>query len=206
MNERPSNSSKVGGVNQLTKDRFEILSKTVAIIGGIVSALALIWTLNESTVQKKLELRRNQSRLGMELVDAILSDTQTFDALRMVDWNRRIYQVGKNKQVITTEDVRIALDIQNSDHLSEIDVFIREHFDELFYHMEKIERCLRVDLIQFEDIQSPLDYYLPIMYNKYRDVLDQYMQLVGHKEATALLIRFEAVLPNAFEDGSRPKH
>src|SRR4051794_23090905 len=101
------------GVSQRTKDRFEIASKSIAIVGGIVSAIALIITLHGTSTQRARELRWNQARLAMGFTDAMLDDARAFDALRMVDWERRTYAIGNGRQVeIATADVRRALDVR----------------------------------------------------------------------------------------------
>lgn len=76
----PEDTTKAG-MNSLTKDRFDIASKAVAIIGGLISATILILTLNGSTEQRARELRWNQAKLAMEFVDEMLSDPQAFNAL-----------------------------------------------------------------------------------------------------------------------------
>src|SRR5688572_21275253 len=97
MNHEVPSKPTAEGINPLMKDRFDVISKTVAIIGGLISAIVLILTLQGSTYQRERELRWNQARLAMELVGAMLSDPQAFNALRMIDWNRYEYQIEEKK-------------------------------------------------------------------------------------------------------------
>ena len=87
MDREVSKKSTVSDVNPLTKDKFDMISKAVAIIGGLISAIVLIISLNESTDQRASELRWNQAKLAAELEDDMfVNDLQAFNALRMTDW------------------------------------------------------------------------------------------------------------------------
>jgi hypothetical protein len=163
MNPEVSKKITAEGMNPLTKDRFDVTSKTVAIIGGLISASVLILTLQGSTNQRARELRWNQARLATELVGGMLSDPQAFNALRMTDWTRYEYKIEEKKVVITSDEVQEALNIENNDKLPPNGVFIRETFDKLFYHMGIIERALESNLVRLEDVRSPMDYYIPFL-------------------------------------------
>jgi hypothetical protein len=179
-------------VSQGTKDRFEIASKTIAIMGGIISAVALILTLRGTSTQRARELRWDQARLAMSFTDAMLDDARAFEALRMIDWDRRTYAVAEGKQAaISSTDVHHALDVRSNDSLSDTDVYVRETFDHLFYHFGKIERAVKTRLIEVEDVTSPIDYYTPILLDRYGDVLIAYMRQLGDCDALNLLHRFE---------------
>jgi hypothetical protein len=181
-------------MNQLTKDKFDVATKTVGILGGIISAIALILTLQADTDQRKDELRWKQANLARELVDTMLSDPQAFNALRMIDWDPGIYQIKTDQeQEIGSEEVRNSLSIENNNNLSHIGVYVRENFDRLFYHMGILERSVRTNLIKFEDVQSPLDYYTQILLVKYQDVLNPYMTQLGNNDAIDLLGRFQSI-------------
>ena len=180
------------GLSQRTRDRFEIASKSIAITGGILSAIALIITLNGTSVQRARELRWNQAKLAMSFTDAMLDDAQAFDALRMIDWDRRTYLIGGNQPVvIAAENVHHALDTGSNDSLSAGDTYVRESFDRLFYHLGKTERALRSNLIEFADVRSPIDYYTPVLMDRYGDVLIPYMRQLGDCDAMNFLHRFD---------------
>src|SRR5688572_9416059 len=118
MSQDSLDRSKSSAMSQLTKDRFEAASKSIAIVGGIVSAVVLIVTLQGSLTQRKSEHRWNQARLAMQLVDEMMADAQAFDALRMIDWNNRTYQVTAGREeTITTRNVSEALDVRNNHSL-----------------------------------------------------------------------------------------
>jgi hypothetical protein len=181
-------------MNPLTKDRFDVVSKVVAIIGGLISAIILILTLHGSTEQRARELRWNQAKLAMELEDGMLNDRHAFSALNMTDWERKEYKIDGNKDpnpvMIDSDEVKEALNVNNNFKLPPNGVFIRESFDRLFYHMGKMERSIESNLIRFEDVRSPLDYYVPLLRAKYGEVLMPYMKQLYHYDAMKFMNRF----------------
>ncbi len=173
-------------------NRLEFGAKIIAIAGGIVSALGLIWTLQVSTEQNETELKWKKSNLAKELIDSMLSDPQAMDAMRMIDWNGREFDLGNGQQqTIYNEEVQRALDPKNDDNLFEKDVSIREYFDRLFYHMGRMERSLRTNLIKFEDVRSPLNYYAGKILACPEASFKPYMTNLMHDDALKLLDRFD---------------
>src|SRR5262245_6802588 len=190
MSSRIDNESRTEGMNPLTKDRFDVASKVVAIIGGLISASILILTLHASTEQRARELRWNQAKLAMELEDGMLKDPQAFNALNMTDWENKEYTVEGNKVVISSKEVQQALDVNNNFNLPPNGVFIRESFDRLFFHLGKMERSIQSNLIRFEDVRSPIDYYVRFLRSKYGEGLINYMKQLNHTDAMKFMNRF----------------
>jgi hypothetical protein len=151
----------LGNQNRSPGNRLELGTKIVAIVGGIISALGLIMALHASTKQSETELMWKKSNLAKELIDSMLSDPQAMDAMRMIDWNGRDFNVGEGvKEKICRIHVKSALKPKNDDNLAKKDIYIREAFDRLFYHMGRMERSLKTGLINLEDMSSPLAYYV----------------------------------------------
>lgn len=174
-----------------TKSIFDGVSKSVAIIGGLISAFVLIISLRANTNQKATELRWNQAKLAVELQDDMLiNDPQAFNALRMTDWSAFDFAVNGKSVRVNREEVLAALDTGNNSNLPPNGVFIRESFDRLFYRMGKIERALGSNLIRFEDVCSPMDYYVPFLRSTYGTVLDGYMTQLHQTDAQNLMKRF----------------
>lgn len=192
MEQGATNKPSASSVNPLTKDRFDMASKTVAIIGGLISAIVLIVSLKASTAQRARELRWGQAKIAAELEDDMLiNDPQAFNALRMIDWSAYDFTIEGKKVRITQDEVREALNVDNND-LSPSGVFIRESFDRLFYRMGKMERALRSNLVKFEDVCSPMDYYIPFLRSAYGQVLIPYMVQLHQADAIKFMKRFDA--------------
>ncbi len=159
MNSDQTDKSRLGGISQLAKDRFDIGSKSVAILGGILSIIALVVTLHANnqqgaidTKQRASDLRWNQAKLAKELVDAIILDKKAFNALRMIDWSAVDSSAdGGPTDKIEFREVMYGLDLQYNDGpFLNNRVYIRECFDRLFYHMGGIARSMRNGLVKFE--------------------------------------------------------
>ncbi len=194
MDQEVSKKSTVSGENPLTKDRFGMISKVVAIIGGLISAIALIISLNDNTNQRARELQWNQAKLAAELEDDIfINDPKAFNALRMTDWGAYDFIIEGTKVMITSEEVQEALNIEKNNELTPKGVFVRESFDRLFYRIGKIERAVKSKLIRFEDVYSPMDYYVPFLRSTHGQVLIPYMQQLHHTDALKFMKRFDTL-------------
>jgi predicted peptidase len=66
---------------------------------------------------------------------------------------------------------------------------VQDSFDALFYYLERIENYLKCEFTTFEDIRSPLDYYV-ILLSKNKVVFEQYLKEIKHQNALDLLERF----------------
>jgi hypothetical protein len=173
------------------KDRFDMASKAVAIIGGLISAFVLIVSLRANTNQRASELRWQQGQLAADLQDEMLiDDPQAFNALRMTDWGAYDFTVDGKPVRITREQVQQALNVESNNSLSPEGVFVRESFDRLFYRMGKINRALESQLIRFEDVCSPMDYYVPFLQSTHGRVLIPYMKQLHHADALKFMDRF----------------
>ena len=193
MDQKVSKKAAASGGNPLTKDRFDLISKTVAIIGGLISAIALIISLQDNTEQRARELRWNQAKLAVELEDDMfINDPQAFNALRMIDWGAYDYTIKGTAVMITRGEVQQAFNIDKNNELTPKSVFIRESFYRLFfYRMGKIERAVKSKLVRFEDVYSPMDYYVPFLRSTHGQVLIPYMEQLHHTDALEFIKRFD---------------
>lgn len=174
---------------------FDMISKVVAIIGGLASAIALVLSLQANTDQRASELRWNQAKLATELVDDMfLNDLQAFNALRMTDWDGYDFTIEGTTVEIIRVEVQEALEIFN-ENLTPKDVFVRESFDRLFYRMGKIERAVKSELVRMEDVCSPMDYYVPFLIETYDEGLISYMEEHHHTDALSFMKRFDSLVP-----------
>lgn len=196
MEQGATNKPSASSASPLIKDRFDMASKTVAIVGGLISAIVLIVSLKANTAQRARELRWGQAKLAAELEDDMLiDDPQAFNALRMIDWTAYDFTIEGKKVRITRDEVRKSLDVENNNNLPPNGAFIRESFDRLFYRMGKMERALKSNLINFEDVCSPMDYYVPFLRFVYGQTLVLYMEQLHQTDAIQFMKRFGASDP-----------
>lgn len=141
------------------KDKTE---STVKIIGVLLTSVTLIftcltyqaaqkWKTAEFTSQKFKEFSENQS---VKLVNELL------------DYNSRSVTLPHDKSETTiTDDVlysSLAIDTLNGD-FSEVEVKIRDVFDEYFDQLSLFNRYAKAKLITYEQIQPYLDYQAAIV-------------------------------------------
>jgi hypothetical protein len=192
MEQDSTNKVALSGKNSVTKEGFDMASKAVAIIGGLISAFALIISLRTGTDQRARVLLWDQAKLAADLQDEMfVNDPHAFNALRMTDWGAFDFTVEGKTVRITREQVQEALNVENNDNLSPSAVFVRESFDRLCYRMGKIERALKSNLIRFEDVCSPMVYYVPFLRSTHGKVLMPYMEQLHHTDALNFMKRFD---------------
>jgi len=179
-------------MNKLWKDRIEVVTWIFGVIGVLVAASIGIMQMRETRLQRAEELRWKQANLGRELVEKMLDADDAASALQMLDWGDQghEYEIKKGQKVkIDIGDVPHALRLDES-HKSDKDVYIRECFDALFFHVNQLERSLRTNVLRFEDVQFPLNYYAEKMLGR-KEVFEEYMKKFGDKEALAFFQRYE---------------
>jgi hypothetical protein len=175
----------------VTEARVELWSKTVGIVGGLLSAVGLVWGLFANVHEQRRQLRWEQAKYGRELVGAMLADPPAKAALLMLDYESRAYEVRPGDTTrITSATVWTALDTANVG-LEADWVFVRDSFDRLLYHVAGLEHAVRTELVEFDDVRYPLGYYVAKM-RGHEDVVRGYARAFGYGPAADLLARFDA--------------
>jgi hypothetical protein len=67
--------------------------------------------------------------------------------------------------------------------------FVRDAFDTLYYYLDRFEHFIRVGLTSFEDVSSPLDYYVDYLAED-KNTHEQYIALTRYTRVTQFLERF----------------
>lgn len=173
------------------KDKIEITTHIVAIVGALIAAYKIIAEIKQSRIQRHQDLRWKQSNSARELLKDMLASQLVNDATIMMDWTGREFSISSNtKKTITFEEVAEALRTDNLD-FSEKEVYIRDCADAFLFHVELIEQAIRNELIEFRDIKFPMTYYINAMkknnlYSAYSEFIKEY----GYKNSERFLRRF----------------
>lgn len=177
------------------KDKIEIITQIVVIVGGLIAAYKIITEIKQSRIQRHQDLRWKQSNSAHELLKDMLASPLVNDATIMMDWTGREFAIASgNKKSITFEEVTKALRIENL-NFSEKEVYIRDCADAFLFHVELIEQAIRNELIEFRDIKFPMTYYISAM--KKNDLYDAYLEFIkeySYKNSERFLGRFNAKL------------
>jgi hypothetical protein len=187
------------GLDPLLKDIFTLIGSSVTIIGGFVAATLAIYNLILSRKIREKELRFKQAQMGKQIIEEMFDDEAAGNALLMIDFNQRSFDLGsRKKSIITRDDVLWALNPSNQDEDRKT-VFIRECFDGLFYFLDRIEHFVTIGLTTFADVAVPIKYYATMM-SKHKSILVKYIQLTQFERALIFLNRFSTWKTASIED------
>jgi hypothetical protein len=180
---------ETGGLSPLIKDVVDVISKLVAVIGGIAAAwLGLINAWN-SLRQRKEEHRWRQRNAAREHWNAYLADQKFKDALKMLDWNGRTYRDDNQAQLtISTQEVQAALR-GDTGAFSPKEAFVRDCFDELFTNLEHLESAISTGAIQPEDVSPFLEYYLKRLSDRW-PMFNDFVKAFGYDQVPHLIEQF----------------
>lgn len=142
-------------------------SAVVATGGGLVAAFKAVSEWKRATLQRRdelrqreLEFRHKQAVFSRDLIKDIFGDTCSRAALRMLDWDLNDYEDGKlAKYEISRAEVKHALRATNL-RFSDKEVYIRSCFESLYDYLEQLENLIRLEVINFEDIETTFRYYM----------------------------------------------
>lgn len=142
-------------------DLVTLIGGVVAVIGGLIAAFKTIQELQQSRRQRDEELRWKQANIAKQLLDELFDHEYSENAVLMLDWNKgkREYVVRGESLIISYKDVLEALKKEQSDSLSDKEMYIRECFDFFFYFVDRIKHYININLINFDDIKAPLKSY-----------------------------------------------
>lgn len=170
----------------------------IASIGALIAAFKAISELRENRIQRIKELRWKQANLAKELLDEMFEDKYSMAAMLMLDWDGREFNIveGKNEE-ISYDELPAAL-TTDADSMKkgfyQKQVFIRDCFDRFFYHLDRLEWCIKTDLILFEDVSFPTSYYIERMKKHQKRfeqiVFENFMDTFGYKAALKFFRRF----------------
>lgn len=117
--------------------------------------------LHEATLSREQRDREQQWRkagLAREMLKEMLTDPRATDAMLMLDWGSREYDVDDVWMTITKEEVLEALRIEDEvfeDH----EVYVRDCFDAFFGTMQMTQYNIDIDLVNRSDVDYPFSYY-----------------------------------------------
>lgn len=179
------------GLDPFLKDVIQVLSWITAIVAGIVAAFKALHEMRETRKLRVQELRWKKAHLGREVLVKFMEKGHVRDALKMLDWSGREYEVMPGQKVrINSDDMLGALRPHTAaDHFTAMEAYVRDCFDALFEGLEIFEHYLRTDLLDFRDIEFPLDYYVCKLADR-REVMVKFMRAYSYELAVAFLGRF----------------
>jgi len=137
---------------QKNKDALQALSWLVASVGGVFAGFMAVYQLYETRRWKKTELAR-------QIVNEIWENPKCAAAMKLVDWSNRRFNLDEITSTrITRDEVLKALRLHSLDPFSEIEVYVRDCFDDLLDALQGLEHYIERNLIAFDDVEYLLEY------------------------------------------------
>lgn len=138
---------------------------------------------------RQRELRWQKAKLAREALRDLFGNRKARDAMQMMDWSGRSYEVAPNSfETVSSDEFRSALRIINLG-FSDKEQYVRDCFDELLDGFELIEHYLRTGLVKFEDVHFPLEYHVKKL-KKFGDAVSPFIQEYEFFYAADLVGRF----------------
>lgn len=173
-----------------TMNWIQAASWGAAVAAGVFGIIKIVFELKLGREQRTQDLRWRKAQAAKALNDEMLSDVRSQAAMTMLDWDGREFEIKANvKTKITTVDMLCSLRTTNT-MFSEQETFIRDAFDNLFYYMGIFEHSIVRGLVDFLDLEHPIEYYVTIL-AKNRLVFENYLETYGFKRGLEFLARFE---------------
>jgi len=178
-------------VNEHLKDWLQVAAWAAAAIGALVAAAKFWFELRAGRELREQELRWKRAEKGKGAEWQLLTDPTAWAALQMLDYEGKKFSLPSKREIaITYADLRRALD-PSLPADTEVDAYIQECFDSLFYFMTFLQHYIRSTLILAEDVAFPLDYYIPLL-AKLRPQVEEYLRHFNLSEAEAFLQQYPA--------------
>jgi hypothetical protein len=174
-----------------TKDAVQVVAWVVAIIGGLIAAFKALHETAENRRMRARELRWKKAQFAKEILDQLDQNKRFRDALTMLDWTGREFEISQGKiEEISWEDLSAALRTWHEPmSFTDKEVYIRDCFDELFDGMNMLEHYLRTELLSFQDVQFPMAYHITKLRERWSAV-DAFLGHYGFQLALAFVNRF----------------
>jgi|GEM_PF-2617895 len=158
----------------------------VAAGGGAIAALKAAWELGASRKNAERDLRWRKAVAAAALLDRLYEDAYIRDALIMLDWHGRPFQISASTPEpgvpITHDDIYNALAIADISYDPKA-LFIRTRMDRLFEGFERIGYALRINLIEYDDVKFALEFYITERLVHRKDVVVAFMKTQGFDAA-----------------------
>jgi hypothetical protein len=141
------------------------ISWLVASIVGLIAAFKAIYEIAQNRKQRKKELRWKKANVAKELLDEIFEHDYAKNAILIMDSTKfmRKYKIDEDEyEEISYDNVKELLN-EPSPNPGKKAIYIKDCFDWVFYFIDRIEHYIRIELIDFEDVEVPLARYSRII-------------------------------------------
>jgi hypothetical protein len=137
----------------------------LGLIGGLLAIARFLFVYNRARRERFEEFVWKKTEKAKSLIDEMLADPRCRDALRMIDWDGREFEIAEHrKNVVITRRILIEAlkpcSERSQSEYSDTEIYIRDCFDALLDRFATLDQFIRNGLIRFEDVMFPIEYYL----------------------------------------------
>lgn len=136
-----------------------------------------------NVADRELEWRR--AGAAQTSIEKMEEDRLAADAMLMLDWDGREYSDGEQKWILRKSEVIAALRVEG-ERFTDAEVYVRDAFDHLFWHFERIQHQIDVGLIKPEHVRFPLGYLVAVM-NEDGEAFRAFLRAYGYAGALRLI-------------------
>jgi hypothetical protein len=167
---------------------FQLLAWCAAIAGGLWAIVRGLGESRENRKERELRRRWDQAKVGKELVDELIATA--WNAMTMLDWSGgRSFDIGGGQLVSIDDDTMRKALVAKYGLFDPTETYIRDAFDNFFFHMRRIEHAVEIALVDFDDVRYPIEYYIRLMAVIDRPLFEGYMRFFGFDLALAFAQR-----------------
>ena len=162
------------------------------IAGGLAAVVGVFVGLREyahSTKQRAEDLRWKRAKAAQDLIKEMWDDQAAAAGMRILEWpGSDIGWEGSVAEGVTRSDMRAALGPK--EQYTPRDTLICDAIDSLLWHFAAMEHHITTELVVFEHLRFPAEYYIRELSADY-DVVGEYLERHGLSGAKAFLNRFD---------------
>ena len=153
-------------------DWVELIGAVAAIGGAWIGFVQLKKSIDEANRQRRAanaqadrEYRWQRANEAQRTIQRMMSDRMALNAMTMLDWDGRLFAIGKDRdgkekrEQIFWKDIPTALRLEG-DRYTRKEAFIRDCFDHLFHHFEMTQQSIDLGVFEPRDIKYPFQYYI----------------------------------------------
>jgi len=181
----------------VSTETWKAASEAVAVVGGLIAAFKAVNEMRLSRLQRARDLAWAQAKEATAIFDHMFADPQASNALRMLDYSSREYQLPDGKrETVTIDEVERALRTSDAPGARELlltptEGYIRDCFDSFLGYLDRAETSIEVDLVREADMLACLEYYLVRMAAR-RKTFESFMKTYGYERPLNIAMRTAA--------------
>ena len=165
----------------------QLVALAITSFGVVFGAVRGISELKMRRIASETEQRWKQADLARQLLERIESDEAIQLAFRMLDYDKGDIDV-RGQYTVNYQDVRSALRVKELLPESK-ETEIRDCFHALFGSLDHLEHYIRINLIVFQDVEYPLEYWMSNMLDRW-EIFSEHLSAYRFKLAKKFVERF----------------